>query len=215
MTEFVVLIGSYARGDFNERSDCDIFRVGCDKLDFDFSILPVSDNSVVSYIDYDKDTFSRLYEAGSLFLYHVLNEGQLIYGDTNTWKKLRDGFSVQQDFRDELDEILLVTEFLSNTDMFGGKFLTPLVNAFTELKNASIFFLAHQGKYVFEKSECIKLAIKDSAMLPTLLSLKTFYDYSVRGLDLELPFDANSDENCREVLLEVHRLTLGLRNACQ
>ena len=214
MTKFIVLIGSYARGDYNEYSDCDVFRVGCEDADLDYSTLPVIDASLVSCIDYDKETFIKLYDAGSLFLYHVLYEGKLILGDKAIWQELKNGFSVQKDFRNELEEISSITELLSDIDIFGGKFLTPLVNAFTALKNASVFFLAHQGIYVFEKSQCLQLALPNSKMMPTLLSLKKFYDYSVRCQDFELPFDPNSLERCREVLLEVHRLTLGMKNAC-
>lgn len=214
MTKFVVLIGSYARGDFNRYSDCDVFRVGCENTNLDYSTLPVTDPSIVSCIDYDNETFGKLYAAGSLFLYHVLYEGQLIYGNKKTWRKLQNNFSVQRDFTKELEEIYMVTEFLSNIEIFGGKFLTPLVNAFTELKNASVFYLAHQGIYSFEKTQCLRLALSSSKMLPELLSLKKFYDYSVRAQDLDLPFDPNSYDKCKEVLLEVHRLTLGMRNAC-
>lgn len=214
MTKLVVLIGSYARGDFNQYSDCDIFRVGCENTDLDYSMLPITDQSIVSCIDYDNETFAKLYNAGSLFLYHVLHEGILISGDIEIWQGLQDGFSVQRSFSKELEEISLITEFLSNIEMFGGKFLTPLVNAFTELKNASVFYLAHQGIYTFEKTQCLRLALSNSTMLPELLSLKKFYDYSVRGQDVDLPFDPNSHDKCREVLLEVHKLTLGMRNAC-
>jgi predicted nucleotidyltransferase len=215
VSSFVVLIGSYARGDFNEYSDCDVFRVGCENINFDFSAIQVTVAAPVTFIDYDKETFSSLYEAGSLFIYHVLHEGQVIYGDKDIWNELKNNFVVQRDFRNELEEITLITNFLANTEMFGGKFLMPLVNAFTEIKNASIFFLAHRGQFVFEKTECMRLALASTMMLPTLLSLKKFYDYSVRGLDLDLPFDPNSSEKCSEVLLEVHRLAMEMKNACQ
>jgi hypothetical protein len=196
VNNFVILIGSYARGDFNQYSDCDVFRVGCENTQLDYSALPISDPSIVSLIDYDNETFVKLYKAGSLFLYHVLYEGVLISGDAKAWQELQDGFVVQRDFTKELEEIFLVTEFLSNIEMFGGKFLTPLVNAFTELKNACVFYLAHQGIYTFEKSQCFRLALSNSKMLPELLSLKIFYDHSVRGQSVNLPFDPNSYEKC-------------------
>lgn len=214
MPEFVALIGSYARGDFNQYSDCDILRVNCGNAAIDYSALPVSDRSLVSCIDYDEEMFTKLYATGSLFLYHVFYEGRLISGDKALWQELKNSFSVQKDFKEEMEEIASVTEFLSDIDIFGGKFLTPLVNAFTELKNACVFFLAHRGIYVFEKTQCLRLALSNTTMLPTLLSLKQFYDYSIRSQELDLPFNPNSVERCREVLIEVHRLTLGLKNAC-
>lgn len=214
MEKFVVLIGSYARGDSNQYSDCDILRIGLENINIDCSMLPNIDPSIVSYIDYDEETFSKLYNAGSLFLYHVLYEGRLLSGDKSIWRELQNEFSVQSDFSKEMAEISLVTEFLSNVDVFGGKFLTPLVNAFTELKNACIFYLAHQGIYTFEKSKCLQYALPNSRLLPELLSLKKFYDYSIRGQNLELPFDPNSNEKCKELLLEVHKLTVGMKNVC-
>jgi hypothetical protein len=213
LNKFVVLIGSFARGDSNQYSDCDVFRVGCEGMPIDYSALPVINQALVSCIDYDEQTFATLYKGGSLFLYHVFYEGKLIAGEVTLWEELRNGFSVQKDFSAELDEITLVTQFLSDVDIFGGKFLTPLVNAFTELKNACVFFLAHQEKYIFEKHECMQLALRDSVMLSKLLSLKMFYDFSVRGQDLVLPFDPNSWDECKDVLQEVHRLTLEMKNA--
>jgi hypothetical protein len=59
----------------------------------------------------------------------------------------------------------------------------------------------------------MQLALRDSVMLSKLLSLKMFYDFSVRGQDLVLPFDPNSWDECKDVLQEVHRLTLEMKNA--
>lgn len=61
----MVLIGSYARGDSDQYSDCDVFRIGYDDADFDSSILPNVDTTIVSFIDYDEVTFVKLYDAGS------------------------------------------------------------------------------------------------------------------------------------------------------
>lgn len=107
----------------------------------------------------------------------MLHEGRLISGDKEMWLQLQKGFAVQRNFSKELEEISLVTEFLSNVDIFGGRFLTPLVNAFTELKNASIFSLAHRGVYVFEKTKCLQLSLTNSKLLPELLGLKKFGEF--------------------------------------
>lgn len=211
---YVLLIGSHARGDADSRSDCDILLINATEESFDHSKLPIQDGSLVNYVIFDQDKFERLYKSGSLFLLHAFSEGQLLEGSIEVWNQLKGKFTVQKDYREELLEIAQVTALLANTKIFGGKYLTPLVNAFTELKNACIFFLAHDGIYVFNKSQCFDLAIGRMKGDFQMKNLKDFYDYSVRGLDVALPFDPNNEEASEALLLSANSMVKEMSNAC-
>lgn len=213
--KYSILIGSYARGDFNENSDCDVLLVDTEESEFEISALSTGARKYVGFINYDEKTFLRLYEIGSLFLYHVLQEGVVIEGDRREWSHLRSSFVVQSNFINELNEIVKTTDLLSKTAIFGGKFLTPLVNAFTELKNACIFSLAHHGIYEFNKTKCFERSFENSDRYLRLKSLKSFYDYSVRSLDVQLPFDPNDGKVCATLLKMANTMAKELQNACK
>ena len=103
---FAVLIGSYARGDFDERSDCDVLLVNLSECAFDKNLLPTKNSEIVNYINYDSELFEQFYNDGSLFLYHALYEGLLLMGDEFIWQSLKDDFSVQKRFTNEINNNL-------------------------------------------------------------------------------------------------------------
>lgn len=211
---FVVLIGSLARGDYNFNSDCDLLIIGNANEEL-VSISPsLSHNRVVNTIHYSLEEFVDFYKKGSLFLYHCFTEGILIEGDRSLWDNFCSTFSVQRDYAVELRRISLATNLLSNTTIFGGKYLTPLVNGFTEIKNACIFYLAHNGIYEFNKDRCIEKAASGSPGLQTLLQLKFFYDYSVRDVSTNLPFDPNNKKECESTLREINVIVERFSHAC-
>ena len=74
---YTVLIGSYARGTENEHSDIDLVRIGHAE-EFELAPAYVLPAGPISYIDYEMKVFQSLYQSGSLFLYHILNEGKLL-----------------------------------------------------------------------------------------------------------------------------------------
>lgn len=203
--ELALLIGSHARGDADSSSDWDLLFINMNECDFDYSKLPIRDRSLVNSINYDIDTFSRLYEIGSLFLHHAFTEGCVLDGNAAEWNRLKETFIVQNNFHNELVEINRATELLSKTKVFGGRYFTPLVNSFTELKNACIFYLAHQGIYEFNKSKCFDLAIDFSNRHIQFKELKAFYDFSIRGLDVELPFDWSDETISISLLKDINK----------
>lgn len=211
---FSVLIGPYARGDFNSSSDCDVLLINESEEALDLSNLPTEARSRVSFIKYDEATFRRLYQRGSLFLFHALREGVVLDGDQRAWAMLLAKFQVQDDYSAELAEIAKATDLLSRTRIFGGKYLTPLVNAFTEVKNACIFSLAHKSIYELNKARCFEIAIGHNIRSERLQLLKSFYDYSVRGVDTILPFDPNDVEVPVLLLKEANSVVKGMYRAC-
>lgn len=213
--KFALLIGSYARGDYDSSSDCDILLINIAENDFDTSALPIQEESLINPIYYDQTTFSRLYDIGSLFLFHSLSEGVLLEGNVSEWENLKRNFKVQQNFHEELTEISKITNLLSKTEIFGGRYLTPLVNAFTELKNACIFSLAHNGIYEFNKSRCFDLALGLMEQNVPFKELKAFYDFSVRGLDIKLPFDPNNGAISSSLLRGANTIVGEMCHACK
>ena len=108
--KFTLLIGSFARGTGGIHSDIDILRIGHeDKVDRPKYVDP---RIPISYVDYDAESFNKLYLDGSLFLYHAFFEGKLLAGDNNLWKKLKEDFSVSVDFKDSINEYLEVLEYI-------------------------------------------------------------------------------------------------------
>ena len=213
--KFAIQIGSYARLDFNEKSDCDVLLIEISEHEFDLGKLPQVDLSIVNFVHYDQETFLRLHDIGSLFLFHTFFEGKLLAGNAEEWSSLKNKFSVQRNFQKELYEISKATQLLSETEIFGGKYLTPLVNAFTELKNACIFFLAHRKIYEFNKSRCFDLALKILEREAKIKELKAFYDYSVRTMTVNFPFNYSDDEISSSKLIEAHKIVLEMCNACE
>lgn len=198
--KFSVVFGSQARGDFSDKSDFDILLVNMDKERFDYSIVPEKFRDKVDFVEYSEDEFLDFYNKGSLFLYHILKQGKVMEGSVITWKKLESEFIVQDDFSEELNRIRDTSKLIKNVSIFGGKYLTPLSNMFTELKNACIFSLAHKKVYEFNKKECLEAALPKNIYDKELNDLKHFYDYVVRGQSY-LPFSPN-DVVKSEFLLE-------------
>lgn len=213
--KFALLIGSHARGDNDASSDCDVLLINIEESKFDISVLPVKDKSLINIIFYDEATFLRLIEIGSLFVFHVFQEGVLLEGDLKGWERLKSEFQVQSNFREELLEISETTKLLSKTKIFGGKYLTPLVNAFTELKNACIFSLAHHSVYEFNKKKCLEKALRRINKKLEYGELKYFYDYSVRGLDIPLPFDPNDKVMATTLLKGTNKVVREMCHACK
>lgn len=209
---FLVLIGSYARGDANDRSDCDVLAVNMAEDRIPSLIPGVPIDAVVNVVTLSRETFERLYKNGSLFLFHAFKEGVLISGGARHWNDLKGDFRVQQDFRAEIDKIHSVSARFLNPDKFGGRYLSPMVNAFPLIKNAAIFFLAHKGVYEFSKVRCLRRAIEDNFVFMEISQLIDFYDYAIKELAIELPFHPDDKVKSERILRAVAMQVGAMRN---
>ena len=212
--KIIVLIGSYARGDYNDRSDCDLVLINCNDIPTDIYILEKI-TAPVNIIKYDTNQFNSLYAKGSLFFYHILYEGLLISGDRKQWAILKESFNVQQKFDKELRAINKRTVLLSNLPIFNDMFLTPLFNVYSELKNACIFFLAENKIYEFNKSRCFSSALDILGVQYPHEQLRIFYDYSVRNIDICLPFNPNKREPAGCLLKAAREITRMMYDYCR
>src|SRR5690554_2655246 len=147
--QFTLLVGSYARGTGGRSSDIDLLRTGHKKR---VKRPVISDDSIpISYVDYDFDSFNKLFNAGSLFLYHAFLEGKLLEGDIQKWNKLKEGFIVSDDFRDSIEEYLQVLTYIAEYPEYEHSSVPYLSNIFKCLKNIGIFRMATMKQYNFEK----------------------------------------------------------------
>lgn len=155
---FQILIGSVARNHFSENSDIDVCRIDNMQIVEKKESWP---NGPINYIDYELEVFEHLFENGSLFIMHIMSEGLLIRGNKEKWENYKSSFCVKKNFDEELKEIIEMFDLFNNIEIFGNKFLTLYSNLFTLIKNYSIFSLATEGIYIFDKEKAIKKVFGD------------------------------------------------------
>jgi hypothetical protein len=97
----------------------------------------------------------ELHQQGSLFLYHVFQEGRLIDGVDNLWVKLKNSFNVTYNHKDSIGEYCKVLKFIESYPGFEDAFMPYLSNIFKALKNIGIFKLAEKGCFSFEKTTAL------------------------------------------------------------
>jgi hypothetical protein len=195
INSFVVVFGSVARGDSNKNSDLDILLIESD-TDKANSILEKQDlpNLPVNYVNYSHDLFKKYYDMGSLFLHHIFEQGVLLSGSELEWSKYKEQFKLKNNFNDEINKIKSDIEVYSDISIFNGMFYSPLANAFPMMKNYCIFTLANAGIFEFNKVKCIEKMKASSNAISDFLLLQSFYDSSVKGLDVDLGVDPCSIE---------------------
>jgi len=145
---YIVLIGSVSQNEFSENSDIDICRIGTfeevnRRLDWP--------SGPVNYIDYTYDDFIKLYNQGSLFIYHIMHDGVLLKGNSSKWLNLVNQFKFIDTYGEEADELREIILELLDIKIYGGTYLSFYSNIFTLLKNFSIFTLAHNNIFEFNK----------------------------------------------------------------
>jgi hypothetical protein len=153
--KFTILIGSLARQTQNASSDIDVVRIGHKESR---KLKNQSKNQMVSYVDYDIDTFLELYERGSLFLYHVFSEGRLLDGNTAAWQRIKENFRVSTNFRQEILQNRKFLKWLQTGTKYQGAVIPYLAHTCRALKNLAIFSLAQERKYVFDKGSALRKA---------------------------------------------------------
>jgi predicted nucleotidyltransferase len=151
---FTLLIGSFARGTGGAGSDIDVLRIGHKKrikkpINIDYR-LPMS------YVDYDLEAFKKLYNEGSLFLYHAFTEGKLLEGEIRQWSQLKENFVVCDEFGDSIEEYLEVLKYIEVYPEYECSPVPYLSNIFKCLKNIGIFRMASIGRYDFEKISALR-----------------------------------------------------------
>ncbi len=149
---YVVLIGSVARNEENSNSDIDICRV---ESDINVERINEWPRGPINYIDYSYADFNKLYKKGSLFIYHVINEGVLIHGNKDKWQELKDEFVFIDDYDEEINNIKEILEEFLDIGIYGNSFLTLYSNLYTLIKNLAIYSLAQKDIFEFNKEKAV------------------------------------------------------------
>ena len=208
---FIVLFGSCARGDDNAFSDVDVLRINARCLSS--SKLVPKRKRVVNYVDYDAETFNVLYNGGSLFLAHIFNEGILLEGNPRSWEFLKEQFHVTTCFSGEFAKIESTLSQFRNPRVFGGHYLSALAALFTIVKNSSIFFLAQNKVYEFNKCRSIYQVAEMMCFDSTpIVDLRLFYDRAIRELPVTLPYSPRDKSRCEEIIKCGHNM---VRRICE
>ena len=145
---FTILVGSVAKAEHKVTSDIDIVRI-----DHQYEVQRKEEwpQGPINYIDYSLIDFHKLYFKGSLFIYHVLHEGILISGCKELWGDYIKNFQFIDTYAEELFDLRDIMYDVFNISIYGGTFLSFYANLFSLVKNFSIFFLAHNNIFEFNK----------------------------------------------------------------
>lgn len=150
---FLLLIGSFARGNATRRSDIDLVAIGTPKLSGAVQKLPTKRK--VNLVKFERERFEKLYRKGDLFVFHILQEGVLLRGNTKEWARLKSDFRVRTSFKREIKKNRNVIIFLLSDR---GNLEAPIAflsNFLRSLKQIAIFRLAEVRDYEFAKDVAI------------------------------------------------------------
>lgn len=150
---YVVLIGSFARGNPTKKSDVDLVTIGGRDIDQIAAKFP--ENRRINWTRYTLPQFEKLYHQGNLFVFHVLREGRLLQGDVKEWSRLVKKFRVRTQFKREINKNEKVISFLLSDRENLKSPVAFLANFLRAIKQVAIFRLAERGEYVFAKREAI------------------------------------------------------------
>lgn len=136
----------------------------------------------LSYVDYSPAQFAKLFRQGSLFLYHVFNEGSLLEGDRGVWDSLKRCFKVRTDFKSEISQNRKVLNWLQRGNKSRGATVPYLAHTFRALKNLAIFSLAQKRNYVFDKRRALEQAFPslDRKSIDVLISANDVFERKTR-----------------------------------
>lgn len=101
----LVLFGSYSRGDFNSESDIDVLEITKQ------SQRPYS-NDKINFATYTFEQLRQMANDGNLFVLHILEEGQLLTGNSEIIDSLKKEFKKLASYDSLRKEILLTAKLL-------------------------------------------------------------------------------------------------------
>lgn len=105
----LILFGSRSRGDFDTQSDIDILEITTE-IHKPYSV------DHFNYSTYTKDQLISMGENGSLFVWHIIKEGQVIKGNINLIAELKSKFIQPNNYNEFRKEILSAARLLDIND---------------------------------------------------------------------------------------------------
>ena len=187
----IILYGSYARKDHSKNSDCDICVFTRENAAY-----RIDQQAIIKYIDFPAENIEisqyslKLLDAmldyGSLFLWHLKDEGRIIYGKKFIEKK----FKCLKNFADHKSQLLYYQEIYN--DLEKSLLYNELPNEldlsilFTLIRNVCLMLSHKIGLVTFNKLDCFKIVIKNFRRLPftldeytKLLEWKLLYERNI------------------------------------
>lgn len=179
--EEIYLYGSYARGENDKFSDLDIFILCKNKKKINKKFLAKKLKVKEKWISvYTRETINKFFEEGSLFLWHLKNEGVILYSKKNElseklrkldyYKKVK--FNLLQ-YKEILEDVKLSFQ---NDLKINGYELNLLA---VILRNTAILHCYINKKYYFGRYNAF---IKSQELLDNLIPFslyKILYDYRI------------------------------------
>jgi predicted nucleotidyltransferase len=97
----LILFGSCARGDINEHSDVDLLALTLNNKTTKISF----DKFIINY--YSKSQLEKMTKEGSLFIWHLVTEGKILFDINNEYANIIKNFKLKENY---LTERKLATE---------------------------------------------------------------------------------------------------------
>jgi hypothetical protein len=156
-----------------------------------------------------------MYRKGSLFVAHIIKEGQIAYDDGYYMRLSKEKFMLS---KYDLDQTLLILrQRLSISDdlkRYNNYYITCLADFFAISRKLAILALAYNGKLQFDKDKAFQefsqLYPKQRKRISELRALQPFFLRSEKGFDVPKPFEPKDEseiihlrEDVKEVLNEV------------
>lgn len=179
----IYLFGSVARGDQDEQSDVDILIVIDDCSEDDYikykkeyaSILQIP----VSWISlYRKKKILKMHEKGSYFLWHLKQEGKVLYSRENELDKLFSTLpryrSMKEDIKEYQQILDDVKEELHNVYLCIEYELSVLASL---VRNTCIMLSYLNNRFDFSRNQVVKYCIDKYQIDISLEEYKALYQY--------------------------------------
>jgi predicted nucleotidyltransferase len=218
----VCLFGSVARGDYDARSDIDLFVIGEDPQLTPSQIrrrLHLKNSPPkVSIVYHTPETLNRSLEAGTRFLVHLQLEGQVLYDQAGLLKALQDRPPLSTPIEAEVRGQLKRLELFERPKRFNGNFLVPLAHVFASGKAIVMATLAANQIYEFNRDAAFDAFVirfpeaRDD--IETLRRLAPFAALVSKGVAEDLPFPYHDcDAELASAIEAVRRLSHFAPNA--
>jgi hypothetical protein len=140
MTNLLVSFGSHARGEADSYSDADLLEIGT---------VESNHLKTASTLFMPRDQFLAASRTGSLFIKHVLSEGQLAGGASLDFATLKQSWQSAANYQIEIDENLDLLELLAHVSSNRAGLVVAVDLTICALRSVLIRRLAEQGEYIF------------------------------------------------------------------
>jgi len=180
----VVLFGSAARGDDDAHSDRDVCAIVDDFPDRDVArvkmkVAAAYETDALSVSLYRVKTAAQMAKLGSLFLWHLKLEGQVLFERRGAFRRLVENLRAYDSYSDDLLRFQEVFDdtaaSLHETKRFD---LFDLHALFLVVRNVSMLFTVRSGTPSFGRSSAHSTAVRLFGRLPVSAA---DYNYLMRG----------------------------------